>query len=149
MDTNGQYGFTGNFTWYNWVAGSTATPATGTGGGTTTAGTGGYTPITTTVPNGPYGLSFANATKSSLNLNFVDNANNESAYVIERADVAGGAYKVVGTVAVDQATSQGTGWRTWTDYNLNAGTTYYYRVKAINQYGDSSMTYGSATTTWS
>jgi hypothetical protein len=144
MDSNGQYGFTGNFLWYNFVgASNTAAPAAATGNAS------GYTPVTSTVPNGPYGLTFANPTKSSLNLNFVDNANNESAYVIERADTLGGAYKVVGTIQADANMSAGTGWRSWTDYSLGAGTTYYYRVKATNQIGDSAYAWGTATTTWS
>ena len=132
MDTNGAWGFTGNFDWFKFNG--TAVTTT-----TTTA----FTPNTSSIPNSPFAMTASALGGGSMKLNWYDNADNESAFVIERADWAGGAFSVVGTLNADQASSLGKGLRTWTDSGLKAGITYYYRVKAINQKGSSNYTYAS------
>ena len=55
-------------------------------------------------------------------LNWTDNSNNETGFVIERA-VGGGTFTVLGTV--------GNNVRSYTDTTVVLGNTYSYRVKAI------------------
>jgi hypothetical protein len=135
MDSNSQYGYAGNFNYFQFTG---ATAAAATVATPTT-----YVPATSTVPNGPYGASMAALGGGSVKLSFYDNANNESSYVIERASYAGGAYSVVSTINVDQTTSQGTGLRTYVDSGMAGGQNYYYRISAKNQYGSSGYTYVS------
>jgi len=137
MDSNDSVGFTGNFNYFEITPSSSSSSG---GGGT-------YTPVTNTVPNGAFGLYFSAISASAMTLNFDDNADNESQYVIERSTSSGGTYTVVGTVNVNQATSQGTGYRQWSDSGLAANTTYYYKVYEVNQHGYSSADAGSAKTT--
>jgi hypothetical protein len=140
MDGNTSSGYAGNFSTLQFSQ---------TGGTTATTGGGSYTPSTWTVPNGPFGFSTSNATKSTLTLNWYDSADNEASYVIQRSTSQWSGFTTVATINVDQATSQGKGLRQWTDSNLSAGTTYYYQVVAANQIGVSSATSGSGTTSWS
>jgi hypothetical protein len=137
MDANDAAGFTANFNYFEITPSNSGSSG---GGGT-------YTPVTNTVPNGAFGLYFSSISPSALTLNFDDNANNESQYVIERSTSSGGTYSVVGTVNVNQATSQGTGYRQWSDSGLAANTTYYYKVYEVNQHGYSAAVAGSVKTT--
>jgi hypothetical protein len=137
MDTNGAWGFTGNFDWFkfNAAAGTITTP--------TPTPTATFTPTTSSIPNSPFAMTVSALGGGSMKVNWYDNADNESGFVIERADWAGGAFSVVGTLNADQASSLGKGLRTWTDSGLKAGITYYYRVKAVNQKGSSNYTYAT------
>ena len=129
MDTNDGVGFTGNFNWFTFAAGAaTATP----------------TAVAGTVPAAPSAMTLVGAAKWGLSFNFFDNANNETTYTVERLDGTGN-YKALASITADTA---GTGWRNWTDWGINAGTTYYYRVKASNASGDSGYAYATGTTSW-
>jgi uncharacterized delta-60 repeat protein len=91
-------------------------------GGTIGLGTG-------TVPNGPYGLTAAAASEHAVQVSFHDNASDETAFVLERAASAGGPFAQVHTIA----SSPGVGEVVMdTDATVVGGTTYFYRVKAIN-----------------
>jgi len=78
-------------------------------------------------PTAPGGLA-ASRNGSGANqrvaLTWVDNASNETGYVIERATVA----DFSGTVTTFQAAANATGY---VDSTVRAATTYYYRVVAI------------------
>ena len=139
MDSNDQWGFAGNFLNFNLTPGGSAgTPAVATGGT--------YQPATGTVPNGPFALSVYAGSYDRNTLAFYDNSNNESGFVVERADYIGGNYTIIATIQSDANTSAGTGWRYYADSNgIQNGSTYYYRVHAINQVGSSSYTYASVT----
>jgi hypothetical protein len=80
-------------------------------------------------------------------LAFFDNSTNETGFVIERSNFSGGGYSAVATLGSDANASASKGWKFFTDTGLSSGTTYYYRVKAINAAGSSSYTMSFATAT--
>jgi thermitase len=73
--------------------------------------------------NAPSGLTFSNVKTTSMTLNWVDNASNETGYLIYRS-TDGINYSFVIQTAVDATTYNANG--------LTAGTTYYWRVLALN-----------------
>jgi len=88
-----------------------------------------------TVPNptpaAPTGLT-AEVTLTQVNLTWTDNANNETNFRIERAEVVNGvtgAFAAVGSVGADVAA--------FSDLTVASSTTYAYRVFANNPAGDS------------
>ena len=80
-------------------------------------------------PAAPTGLAASAVSGTQINLAWVDNANNETGFKIERKTGAGGTYVQIGTVGADVTTYSNTG--------LTAGTPYYYRVRATSAFGDS------------
>jgi hypothetical protein len=83
--------------------------------------------------------------RSSVQLTWKDDSNNETGFVIERCDQifedirsakmtvsCRGAWKTVGTV--------GANITTYVDDTVTANQTYIYRVKATNQFGSSAYT---------
>ena len=85
----------------------------------------------TTLPNPPAAPSSLTATavsNSQINLTWQDNATDETGFTIERLD--DDDYIEIATLPAN-ATS-------YSDVGLAASTNYYYRVLAINDYGDSS-----------
>ncbi len=81
-----------------------------------------------TVPAAPSGLSASPPSAYTMNLSWTDNASNESGFVIERG-LDGAIFAPIGTAAAD-ATA-------YADSGLASGTTYYYRVRAMNFMGNS------------
>lgn len=65
-----------------------------------------------------------------IKLTWTDNSNNESVFEIYRATNQSGPYEIVKTVAANVTS--------YTDSALNAATTYYYKVNAVNNAGSSS-----------
>ena len=65
----------------------------------------------------------------SINLTWTDNSNNETGFEIYRSTSPATGYNTVGVVSAN-ATS-------YTDTTLTGSTTYYYKVKAIGQFGQS------------
>ncbi|MCX8159850.1 MAG: fibronectin type III domain-containing protein [Candidatus Saccharicenans sp.] len=92
-----------------------------------------------TIPLAPSDLQATALSASSVRLNWVDNAYNEDGFKIERKTGAAGTWVQVGTVGLD-ATS-------FTDTGLSGLTTYYYRVRAYNNAGDSGYSNEAAVTT--
>jgi len=80
-------------------------------------------------PVAPSALSANEISTSQINLGWVDNANNETGFKIERKTGAGGTYAQIATVGANVTSYNNTG--------LTAATTYYYRVRATNSTGDS------------
>ncbi len=80
------------------------------------------------IPSAPSGLT-AVANSNNINLNWTDNSNNETSFIIDRA-VGGPTGWVLGYATVSANTTS------YTDAGLADGT-YYYRVKARNADGDS------------
>ncbi|MDI6792084.1 MAG: PKD domain-containing protein [bacterium] len=64
----------------------------------------------------------------AVDLEWQDKSDNETGFKIERKK-AGESYSLTGTVPA--------GTKTYSDLNINPATTYYYRVRAYNQFGDS------------
>ena len=69
------------------------------------------------------------ATAAQLTLNWIDNAGGTTIFNIERKIGTTGTYEQIATTAI--------GIATYTDSAVVAGTTYCYRVKASNFFGDS------------
>jgi putative Ig domain-containing protein/matrixin/fibronectin type III domain protein/Ig-like domain-containing protein len=80
-------------------------------------------------PASPGALTASAASTSAINLSWADNSNNESGFRLERKTGVSGAYSLIATLPANQ-----TGY---SDTGLAAATTYYYRVKAFNNAGES------------
>ena len=92
----------------------------------------------TTPPAAPSNLVATALGPSQVQLNWVDNADNESGFKIERStDNTNFA-----EIAVASA-----GSNSYVDATANASTTYYYRVRATNVIGDSAYTPSANATT--
>ncbi|MEM6312677.1 MAG: kelch repeat-containing protein, partial [Planctomycetota bacterium] len=92
---------------------------------------------TATVPAAPTGLT-ATAVEAGVSLEWFDNADDETGYRIERR-AAGGTFTTVGNAAAN-ATS-------FLDDAAQPGTTYDYRVVAVNTAGDSPASNTASATT--
>lgn len=68
---------------------------------------------------------------ASINLTWQDNSDNEDAFTVERS-TDGEVFAEVATVPADTTA--------YTDDGLQTGATYYYRVRALNEYGYSGYT---------
>jgi hypothetical protein len=79
-------------------------------------------------PSAPSNLSATPISSTQINLSWRDNANNETGFKIERR-IGGGSYSQIATLGANVTSYQDTG--------LTPNTTYYYRIRAYNSYGDS------------
>ncbi len=85
------------------------------------------------VPLPPSGLAASNVTTTGLDLNWTDNATDETGYRIYRSTSAGGPFtQMGGDYPVDQTSFSDTG--------LNVNQEYYYRVLAFNGLGEGNFT---------
>jgi fibronectin type 3 domain-containing protein len=89
-------------------------------------------------PLAPSGLSASAVSSNLVTLNWTDNANNESGFLIERSS-DGINFTQIGTV--------GAGITTYANSGLAAATTYYYRVRATNSAGNSAYSNIASATT--
>lgn len=85
-------------------------------------------PESQSVPAAPTSLVATAMSSSKIKLTWVDNSNNEDGFKIERSE-DGINFRQINTVLANTAT--------YTDSNLRANTTYYYRVRAYNIIGNS------------
>jgi endo-1,4-beta-D-glucanase Y len=90
-------------------------------------------------PSSPSWLRTVTASQSQINLQWDDNANNESGFKIEQKQGCCGPWTLIATVGANVTTFQSTG--------LTCGTTYAYRVWAYNSAGDSGKTNEAGATT--
>lgn len=93
-------------------------------------------------PIDPSGLAAATndaAPTSAIDLEWSDNSNDETGFEIERSPNGSTGWTLIHTTAAD-ATS-------FTDTGLSSNTTYYYRVRAVNDDGDSGYTAVASATT--
>ncbi len=91
-------------------------------------------------PNAPTGLSATAISSSQINLSWTDNSNNETGFKIERKIGANGTYTQIATI--------GANINTYSDTGLTWGTTYYYRTRAYNSFGDSTYSNEVSATTF-
>ena len=101
------------------------------------------TPSTSSTPTSPLGLTATAASLSQINLRWTAPTNNGGSpiigYKIERSNNAGStSYTII--------TNTGSTSTTYSDAGLALGTTYTYRVSAINAIGTSSPSDTAATT---
>ncbi|RJQ49682.1 MAG: DUF2341 domain-containing protein [Nitrospiraceae bacterium] len=80
-------------------------------------------------PTAPSLLSATAISSSQINLSWTDNSNTESGYKIERKIGTGGTYTQVVDIGKDVIM--------YFDTGLTKGTTYYYKIRAYNSFGDS------------
>jgi transcriptional regulator CtsR len=136
----------------NQAANSTSYANTGLTAGTTyyyriraynAAGNSSYTSevsaTTLTAPTAPSGLS-ATAAGTTINLAWTDNSSNESGFKIERKTGAGGTYAEIVSNQAANSTS-------YSNTNLAASTTYYYRIRSYNAAGNSAYSAEASATT--
>ena len=98
---------------------------------------GATTPVS--LPPAPATLSAAAASSSQINLGWTDASANETGFQVERKNGAGGTYALIGTAAANESA--------YTDTGLAAGTTYFYRVRAVNGAGNSAYSNEAGATT--
>ena len=89
-------------------------------------------------PNAPSSLAIVATTPSTIALGWLDNAANETGFTLERSTTAAFTTVVAFNLAANTIT--------YTDTALAAGTTYYYRVRAVGTYGSSANVTTSGTT---
>lgn len=95
------------------------------------------------VPAAPSNVSITNPTTTSLQVNFTDNATDETNILIERKTGTGGSYVSLGGFGA----LAGTGNWYWVNTGLLSKTTYCYRLKAINAAGSSAYSNEACGTT--
>jgi len=93
-----------------------------------------------TIPSAPSNLRSTSSISNSISLAWNDNSNNEDNFVLERALSSTGPWTTVVTLALNTVL--------YVDSGLTPGTTYYYRIKALNGAGSSvySNVYSVSTT---
>ncbi len=84
------------------------------------------------VPATPSGLAATATAYNKISLTWTDNSNNETGFEIVRSATSGGTYVPVGT-AQAEATS-------FVDSGLTASKAYFYKIRAINNGGESNFT---------
>ena len=80
-------------------------------------------------PNAPSNLVVAVVSSSQIDLSWTDNSDNELQFTVERKTGSSGTWAQIGTVDANTTSFSNTG--------LSQNTTYYYRVRASNQAGNS------------
>lgn len=97
------------------------------------------------VPPGTTSLTFANVTSNSMTIKWTDgdssSSNRELRYRVER--MSGSGYVTIAEVASGGSDESD---HAFTDYGLNANTSYTYRITALNSQGSSAAVTASTTT---
>lgn len=79
-------------------------------------------------PAAPTGLTAVASSSKIISLGWIDNSNNELEFDIERSPTSGTGFTVIGTASAGNALYLDSA-------SLASGTTYYYRVRAVNSGG--------------
>ncbi len=81
------------------------------------------------LPAAPSSLAETSLSETTISLGWEDNAGNEQGFKLYRSTSMSSGYREVATLAANTIS--------YVDNNLNAGTTYYYKLLAFNQDGNS------------
>ena len=117
------------------------TGATGGNAATENILTWSFATTASSAPPAPTSLAATAASSSQINLSWVNNSTSESGFIIQRANSSSGTYAQIGIALPGQTTYQ--------DTNLSPGTTYYYRVLATANAGNSAPSNSAFATTLS
>jgi hypothetical protein len=93
-----------------------------------------------TPPTAPTGLNATATSSNSISLGWMDNATNETSFVVQRSTTSGSGYTTIDTLGANTTSYDDT-------TGLSASTTYYYRVYATNPAGDSGFSNEAFATT--
>jgi len=96
-------------------------------------------PGTNTAPPLPPSNLEGGATTNTIDLLWRDNANNESGFILQRYSNIDTTWRTISSLAADTVG--------YSDTGLSYDTTYSYRIKAVNQYGESSYSNSISVTT--
>lgn len=83
-------------------------------------------------PSAPNNLSVTVISHTKLRVNWNDNVSNETGFEVYRSSSSNGTYTIVGRTAANT--------NNFTDTALTPNTTYFYRLKSINNNGSSAFT---------
>ncbi len=89
---------------------------------------GSFTPAGT-APAIPTQIKVTATAYNKINITWTDNSNNETGFEVYRASSSTGTYSIVTTTGANVVS--------FTDSTVQAATTYFYKVQAINLYGGS------------
>ncbi len=91
-----------------------------------------YTSVTTPdlAPDAPSGLTATTISATQIDLGWVDNSDNEIEFVLERSTGDSNSFSPIASIAAGETV--------YSDNSVVKFTTYYYRVKAVNNIGSSS-----------
>ncbi|MHC4744798.1 MAG: PA14 domain-containing protein [Planctomycetota bacterium] len=97
--------------------------------GTVSSPAGATTDPAPAIPAAPSSLSATPVSQTQIDLDWTDNADNETGFKIERSKRVNTNFKEIATVGADVTS--------FSDTTVRKNTLYYYRVRATNAYGDS------------
>ncbi|HYJ65676.1 MAG TPA: PA14 domain-containing protein, partial [Parafilimonas sp.] len=83
------------------------------------------------VPAVPTTVTATALAYNKIKVNWTDKSNNETSFEVYRSTSVNGDYNIAGTVGLNSTT--------YTDSALAPSTTYYYKVQAVNKYGNSGL----------
>jgi hypothetical protein len=83
------------------------------------------------VPAVPTNVTATATAFNKINLTWKDNSNNETGFEVYRSTSSSGTYNIVSTTVANATT--------FTDSTLSPSATYYYKVQAINKFGNSGL----------
>jgi hypothetical protein len=124
VGSRGNYGDVGQYSISGSIGGGGTTTNPSTGGNT-----GGDNTSTVYAPSAPSNVRASAASATQVSLSWADNSTNETGFKIERLLDGVGGWSQVATV--------GAGVTAFVDSGLAAGTSYAYRIRAVNAGGDS------------
>lgn len=93
-----------------------------------------------TAPAAPSNLVATATSHKTIALSWSDNSNNESGFEIYRSNTPTEGFSVIGNAPAN-ATS-------YIDSAIAPATTYYYKIKSVNGFGESALTYQFLETQW-
>ncbi|MFW5752843.1 MAG: fibronectin type III domain-containing protein, partial [Planctomycetota bacterium] len=102
---------------------------------TTSAATTVSVPAVSGAPAAPVGLTATGVARNQINLHWDDLARSETGFTVERS-TDGGAFTAVASLPAD--------CRSWSDRDVATGTTYAYRLRAVNGQGEAVSATASA-----